>query len=133
MPDRTPPELVPVTVYGKPDCQPCRMTLRWLMNAGVRYTYRDITEDDAAREAVSALGYQALPVVAAGDIHWSGFRATKLERLAQMHASTPNIEGLDTAAEQYLADDRVEWKPRAICATPGCPEHGTAPTGGGHA
>lgn len=94
-----------VTVYGKPDCQPCRLTLRWLLNGGVAYTYRDVTEDEAARDEVALLGYRSLPVVVAGDIHWSGFRSSKLERLCEIHVSAPDFTVLESEAVQYLADE----------------------------
>jgi len=43
----------------------------------------DISQDDAARDYVMALGYLQAPVVVAGDDHWSGFRPGRIEALAE--------------------------------------------------
>ena len=42
----------------------------------------DLTEDAAAMEHVTALGYRQAPVVIAGDAHWAGFRPDMIGRLA---------------------------------------------------
>jgi glutaredoxin-like protein NrdH len=94
-----------ITVYGKPGCQECRMTTRRLDKHGVPYVYRDVTTDPEAHAAVVALGYQSLPVVTAGDMHWSRFRLEKLDQLAAAQATAPDLASLETAAEHYLAGD----------------------------
>ncbi|WP_052313656.1 glutaredoxin family protein [Nocardia thailandica] len=94
-----------ITVYGKPGCQGCRLTTRRLAHHGLPHRYVDVTEDaDAARE-VAALGYMSLPVVTVGDVHWSGFRLNKLDWLAEIHASAPDLVGLDAAAVTYLTEE----------------------------
>lgn len=72
-----------VTVYTKPGCQPCRMTLRRLDAAGLDYTTVDISQDDDARDYVMSLGYQQAPVVVAGGTHWSGFRPERIKGLME--------------------------------------------------
>lgn len=67
-----------VTLYSKPACQQCTATKRYFDNHGIDYTVLDVTEDEAAYNTVAALGYQQLPVVVAGDNHWSGFNPMKL-------------------------------------------------------
>lgn len=93
---------VEITVFSKPGCQQCAMTARHLDRLGLPYRYRDVTQDDEAREIVQSLGYQSLPVVTAGDMHWSGYRNTKLKRLAELHGITSDITWLDDDAESYL-------------------------------
>lgn len=97
-------DLLEVTVYGKPGCQQCKVTTRKLDKLAVPYTYRDVTEDPEAAERVSSLGYRALPVVTVGDLHWSGFSDTRIERLAKIHAGFADISSLDAEAETYLAE-----------------------------
>ena len=70
-----------ITVYSKPDCQPCRMTKQRLDKMGVVYTARDVSQDEEAAIEVQAYPYKSLPIVVAGDDHWSGFRPDKLAAL----------------------------------------------------
>lgn len=94
-----------ITVYGKPGCQGCRLTTRRLTHHGLPHRYIDVTEDSDAGLTVTALGYMSLPVVTVGDVHWSGFRLDKLDRLAEIHASAPDLVGLDAAAVAYLTEE----------------------------
>ncbi|WOC14307.1 glutaredoxin family protein [Gordonia sp. MP11Mi] len=71
-----------ITVYTRPGCGPCAMTLRRLDAQGVDYTAVDISQDVQARDYVMALGYLQAPVVVAGDEHWSGFRPERLKALS---------------------------------------------------
>lgn len=97
-----------ITVYGQPGCQGCRMTTRHLDRLGVAYRYADITADDADRTTVAMLGYQSVPVVVAGDVHWHGYRPDALNRLAAANTTTPDLAPLEVAAEQYLAGAEVD-------------------------
>ncbi|GAA4757427.1 glutaredoxin family protein [Gordonia alkaliphila] len=76
-----------VTVYTKPGCGPCRMTCRRLDAEGIPYTTVDITQNDAARDYVMALGYQQAPVVVAGTEYWSGFRPERIAALSMEGAA----------------------------------------------
>ncbi len=71
-----------VTVYTLPACVQCESTKKYLKNKDVPFEVVDLSEDAAAMELVKGLGYQAAPVVIAGDDHWSGFRPDKLSTLA---------------------------------------------------
>jgi len=84
------------------------MTTRRLDKHGLPYVYRDVTEDPDAHAEVVRLGYQALPVVTAGDMHWSRFRLEKLDRLAGIHSTTPDIADLEASAVAYLAEGEGE-------------------------
>jgi glutaredoxin-like protein NrdH len=71
-----------VTVYTLPACVQCESTKKYLKNKDVPFEVVDLSEDPAAMDMVKGLGYQAAPVVIAGDEHWSGFRPDKLSALA---------------------------------------------------
>ncbi|RJL08208.1 glutaredoxin-like protein NrdH [Paracoccus siganidrum] len=71
-----------ITVYSKPACVQCTATTRALDARGLSYDIIDLTEDDAAMERVTALGYRQAPVVIAGDAHWAGFRPDMIGALA---------------------------------------------------
>jgi glutaredoxin-like protein NrdH len=70
-----------ITVYTLPSCVQCESTKKVLDKNNVEYSVVDLSEDETAYEMVKALGYQAAPVVIAGDDHWSGFRPELLGAL----------------------------------------------------
>lgn len=71
-----------VTVYTLPSCVQCESTKKVLDKNNVEYSVIDLSQDESAYEMVKALGYQAAPIVIAGDDHWSGFRPDKLGALS---------------------------------------------------
>lgn len=71
-----------ITVYSKPACVQCTATTRALDAKGLSYDIIDLTQDAAAMERVTALGYRQAPVVIAGDAHWAGFRPDMIGQLA---------------------------------------------------
>lgn len=95
---------ITVTLYAKSSgCQPCKATARHLDRQGTPYTIRYVDQDPDAADAVRLLGYTAAPVVVAGDMHWTGYRPTKLDQLGRLHTTLDDISVLDAAAEQFLA------------------------------
>jgi glutaredoxin-like protein NrdH len=70
-----------VTVYTLPACVQCESTKKYLTSKNVEFEVIDLTEDTTAMDLVKTLGYQAAPVVIAGDDHWSGFRPDLLSAL----------------------------------------------------
>lgn len=70
-----------VTVYSKPACVQCTATKKALDRLGVEYNVIDISQDDDARQLILDLKYTSVPVVVAGDQHWSGFRPDLLSEL----------------------------------------------------
>lgn len=70
-----------ITVYSKPSCVQCVATYRALDRQGINYQIIDLTEDSHALDTVRGLGYQQVPVVVAGNDHWSGFRPDKISAL----------------------------------------------------
>lgn len=71
-----------ITVYSKPGCIQCKYTYAELDKTGLPYKTVDVTQDPSGVAAVQEMGYQSLPVVVAGDSHWSGFRPDNLRALA---------------------------------------------------
>lgn len=75
-----------ITVYTKPNCQPCRATKRWLDKRGIDYQTVDVTTSPGDLEAIKALGYEGVPVVivsngdAETDLHWHGFHPDNLTK-----------------------------------------------------
>lgn len=71
-----------ITVYSKPACVQCTATTRALDRQGIEYTVIDVSADTHAYEMVQELGYRQVPVVIAGEQHWSGFRPDMINALA---------------------------------------------------
>jgi glutaredoxin-like protein NrdH len=71
-----------VTLLSKPNCIQCSATEKALTNSGIGYTKIDVTQDAEALEMIRGLGYLQVPVVMAGDVHWSGFRPERIAELA---------------------------------------------------
>lgn len=73
-----------IIIYSKPDCVQCNATYRAMDKHGIDYQVIDLTQDAQALSQVRALGYQQVPVIVAGDDHWSGFRPDKITALRQL-------------------------------------------------
>lgn len=71
-----------ITVYSAAACVQCSATYREMEKQGLFYTVINVDETPAAREDLARLGYRQLPVVTAGESHWSGFRPDRIRALA---------------------------------------------------
>jgi glutaredoxin-like protein NrdH len=60
---------------------PCRATKRHLNKLGLDFADVDITESETAQRYVESLGYTSVPVVVAGENHWTGYSPTRLDAL----------------------------------------------------
>lgn len=72
-----------VTVYSLPNCVQCDSTKRLLTRNEVSFNEVDLSQDPDALAMIRELGYNAAPVVMAGEDHWSGFRPDKLATLSE--------------------------------------------------
>lgn len=83
----------PVTVYSKPNCQPCKMTKQRFKDNGIEFVEIDISEDADAREYVLGLGALAAPVVVVGDLedHWAGFKPDKIKELIARNVTAVDV------------------------------------------
>ncbi|MGW4126282.1 glutaredoxin family protein [Nocardia sp. NPDC004711] len=80
--DQIHPDAPNVVLYSKPGCGQCSATVKALLACGIPFMTLDVTTDDNAADRVRDLGYQSLPVIVAGDMHWSGFQLDKIDQLA---------------------------------------------------
>ncbi|WP_311944044.1 glutaredoxin-like protein NrdH [Halomonas piscis] len=71
-----------IRVYSAAACVQCLATCREMEKRGLSYTVINVDETPAAREDLAQLGYRQLPVVTAGESHWSGFRPDRIRELA---------------------------------------------------
>jgi glutaredoxin-like protein NrdH len=71
-----------VTVYTLPSCVQCESTKKLLAKNEIEFNTVDLSLDPDALAMVQELGYQAAPVVIAGDKHWAGFRPDMITALA---------------------------------------------------
>lgn len=69
-----------IIIYSKPDCVQCNATYRAFDKQGIDYQVIDLTQDQQALNHVKSLGYQQVPVIIAGDDHWSGSGRTRSAR-----------------------------------------------------
>ena len=84
-----------VIVYSKTACGKCVFTKKWLESKGIPYEEKRTDLDEDARNEVIEMGYQELPVVVAGDEHWSGYQPDKLAELVeQMDLLTQLLLGM---------------------------------------
>lgn len=74
-------ETMKIDVYTSKECQQCEATKLWLKREGLQFNEFDVLADPEAYERCKALGYTTLPVVVAGERHWSGFRFDQLREL----------------------------------------------------
>lgn len=74
-----------VTIYTRPNCQPCRASKRWLNERSIEFTEERADNPDNAA-AIKYLGYLQAPVVIVAkdgpgsEVHWSGFNPVELDR-----------------------------------------------------
>lgn len=71
-----------IIVYTKPACPQCTATKNHLTKIGADFETVDISQAAAALDYVRSLGYQAAPVIVAGEEHFTGFRPDRLTELA---------------------------------------------------
>lgn len=75
-----------IVLYTKPGCGPCMATRHALESRGVPFETVNVMDDDAALDAIKALGYLTVPVVLVQDghaaEHWGGFQLDRIADLA---------------------------------------------------
>lgn len=59
---------MPVKVYTRTTCAPCRMVKTWLQKKGIKYDEINVDEDPAAaREIVDRTGVMMVPMITVGE------------------------------------------------------------------
>jgi glutaredoxin-like protein NrdH len=75
-----------ITIYSRPDCQPCKRIKAWWDRRGITYQEVNVEESPDDLAALKALGYTGVPVVVVSygdpetDIHWQGLVLVNLEK-----------------------------------------------------
>lgn len=70
-----------IIVYSKDMCTQCDVTKKSLESKGFDFEVIDVMKDEGALNKVREMGYTSMPVVIAGEEHWSGFRPDKIAAL----------------------------------------------------
>ena len=71
------------TVFSRPDCNPCAKVKTWLNNKNVNYREVDVSKDVQGLNTLKDLGYTSVPVILAGNGHWSGINLDKMKELTR--------------------------------------------------
>jgi glutaredoxin-like protein NrdH len=74
-----------VVVYTRPNCQPCKATLRRFDAAGV--TVKELAAADHT-DLLKAMGHQSAPVVMTGVNHWHGYRPDLIDEAIEARRNT---------------------------------------------
>jgi glutaredoxin-like protein NrdH len=75
-----------ITLYSRPDCQPCKRIKAWWQRKGVEFTEINVEESPDDLAAIKALGYERVPVtiVSTGDpemdLHWGGLHVDNMTK-----------------------------------------------------
>lgn len=78
-----------VTVYGKADCQGCRLTGMKLRQKLIPFEYLDADLDPEVRARAASYGYLSAPVVVVdlgegAEWSWGGYRPSEIEKLYKL-------------------------------------------------
>jgi glutaredoxin-like protein NrdH len=75
-----------ITIYSRPDCQPCKRIKAWWDRKGVPFNEVNVEESPADLVAIKALGYERVPVTVVSngdpetDIHWGGLHLDNMTK-----------------------------------------------------
>jgi glutaredoxin-like protein NrdH len=75
-----------ITIYSRPDCQPCKRIKAWWDRKGVEFQEVNVEASPEDRAAIKELGYDGVPVIVVSngdpetDIHWQGLVLANLEK-----------------------------------------------------
>ena len=93
-----------LTVYGQPNCQPCRMTEYYLARENVPYNYVDLSKDTEALARMKAVGHIQTPIIETPTQTTSGFNVDALKQaVVEVQASTATYTddpAIDTSADR---------------------------------
>ncbi|QTO55004.1 glutaredoxin-like protein NrdH [Duffyella gerundensis] len=76
-----------IIIYTKDACVQCDATKNAMARSGLDYQLVNLDQNVEAIEHLRALGYRQVPVVIAGETHWSGFRPDKIAALRSLAAA----------------------------------------------
>jgi glutaredoxin 3 len=59
---------MPVTIYTRASCAPCKTVKMWLQRKGVAFTEKNVDDNpEFAKEAAQKSGFTMVPVITVGD------------------------------------------------------------------
>lgn len=73
-----------ITLYSRPDCQPCKQIKRWWTSRDVVFREVNVEESPADLAAIKSLGYERVPVTVVSngdpetDLHWGGLHMSNM-------------------------------------------------------
>lgn len=76
-----------LTIYGRPGCQACSLTIRKAEALGLDFAYINVDADIAAAAQLIAAGHRTLPLVRTPAAEWAGFRPDLLDQLGADRAA----------------------------------------------
>ena len=124
-------QLPAVTLYTQSACVQCHATRKALERQGIPYGIVDLTDDPEARKYVVELGYSQVPVVIAGNEHWSGFRPDRIKALSAPDHIPQTITDDDAArAAAFTATRNMEGTVTPSSAPPPLPSRPGRERGG---
>lgn len=77
-----------ITVYGQPDCQPCRLAMRQLDKAEVPYNYVDLTEHPEKLQQFKEAGVQSTPIIETPTERFTGLQPKRIQDAATQVKAT---------------------------------------------
>lgn len=71
-----------ITIYGQPNCQPCRLARKQLDKEGIPYDYVDLTQRPDKLEQFKAQGLQATPIIETPTERFTGLQPNRIQQAA---------------------------------------------------
>lgn len=85
-----------ITLYGRPECGPCKPVRRKLDNEHVPYDYVDLSTQPAAQARLRAAGMTGTPIIETETDTFSGLHTDKLnaaiEHTRAQSAASPSVQ-----------------------------------------
>jgi len=70
-----------VTIFTGQGCSACKQAKEFFASNGVKYTEKNISDDESARDELISLGFRAVPVIRVGSETMVGFSPKRLRAM----------------------------------------------------
>jgi len=71
-----------ITIYGQPNCQPCRLARKQLDKEGVPYDYVDLSERPDKLQQFKDQGLQSTPIIETPTERFTGLQPERIQQAA---------------------------------------------------
>ena len=71
-----------ITIYGQPNCQPCRLARKQLDKEGVPYDYVDLSERPDKLQQFKDQGLQSTPIIETPTERFTGLQPDRIQQAA---------------------------------------------------